>query len=75
MWCVLRQRTMHLRSGEESTHHRRTFCYGRLGRTAKPLDRSLYDYLFAFRTEGAKSASLQTRHKSIRRFFKNVEVK
>jgi hypothetical protein len=42
---------------------------------AKALDRSLYDYLFAFRTEGAKAASLQTRHKSIRRFFKNVEVK
>jgi hypothetical protein len=44
-------------------------------KNAKPLDRSLYDYLFAFRTEGAKAASLQKRHQAISRFFKNVEVK
>lgn len=42
---------------------------------AKPLDRSLYDYLFAFRTEGAKAASIQTRGRSIARFFKNIEVR
>ncbi|WP_288142949.1 DUF262 domain-containing protein [Mesorhizobium sp.] len=42
---------------------------------ARPLDRSMYDYLFAFRTEGAKAAGLQIRHKSIGRFFRNVEVK
>jgi hypothetical protein len=42
---------------------------------ARPLDRSLYDYLFAFRTEGAKAASLQQRLKTMARFFKNVEVK
>jgi hypothetical protein len=42
---------------------------------AQPLDRSLYDYLFAFRTEGAKAASLQARLKAMARFFKNVEVK
>jgi hypothetical protein len=42
---------------------------------ARPLDRSLYDYLFAFRTEGAKAASLERRQKTIARFFKNVEVR
>lgn len=41
---------------------------------ARPLDRSLYDYLFAFRTEGAKASSLQRRLKAMARFFKNVEV-
>jgi hypothetical protein len=42
---------------------------------AHHLDPSLYDYLFAFRTEGAKASSLLTRHKALGRFFKNVEVK
>lgn len=42
---------------------------------ARPLDRSLYDYLFAFRTEGAKAASLERRLKNMARFFKNVEVR
>ena len=42
---------------------------------ARKLDRSLYDYLFAFRTEGANAASLQQRLKTMARFFKNVEVK
>lgn len=45
------------------------------GSHARPLDRSLYDYLYAFRTEGAKAASLQIRHKAMASFFKNVEVK
>jgi len=42
---------------------------------ARNLDRSLYDYLFAFRTEGARAPSLQQRLKTMARFFKNVEVK
>lgn len=42
---------------------------------AHPLDRALYDYLAAFRTEGAKAASLATRQQALKRFFKNVEVK
>jgi hypothetical protein len=42
---------------------------------ARRLDRSMYDYLFAFRTEGAKAASLVQRQKTMSRFFKNVEVK
>src|SRR5260221_4587262 len=35
---------------------------------ARPLDRSLYDYLFAFRTEGAKASSLQQRLKAMAPF-------
>lgn len=42
---------------------------------AEPLDRHLYDYLAAFRTEGAKATSLVTRQNALKRFFKNVEVK
>jgi len=42
---------------------------------AHHLDPSLYEYLYAFRTEGAKAANLLARHKAMARFFKNVEVK
>lgn len=42
---------------------------------ARPDDRSLYEYLDAFKTEGANAASLATRQKSLKSFFKNVEVK
>lgn len=41
---------------------------------ARPNDRALYDYSFAFRTEGAKAASLQKRNQSLKPFFRNVEV-
>lgn len=41
---------------------------------ARPNDRALYDYLFAFRTEGAKAASIQRRNQALKRFIKNVEV-
>jgi hypothetical protein len=43
-------------------------------RGAHQLDKSLYNYIYAFRTEGAKAASIQRRHASLVRFFKNVEV-
>ncbi|WP_295187804.1 DUF262 domain-containing protein [uncultured Brevundimonas sp.] len=42
---------------------------------AQPTDSALYAYLDAFKTEGAKAASLLARHKAISRFFRNVEVK
>ncbi|WP_267382216.1 MULTISPECIES: DUF262 domain-containing protein [unclassified Sphingomonas] len=42
---------------------------------SKSTDRALYDYLFAFRTEGAKAASLSTRRRSLAKFFPDVEVK
>jgi hypothetical protein len=42
---------------------------------AETLDRQLYDYLAAFRTEGAKAASLLARQNALKRFFRNVEVK
>lgn len=40
---------------------------------AMPNDRALYDYIYAFRTEGAKSANILKRQKSISRFFLRVE--
>jgi len=44
-------------------------------RDAAPNDRALYDYLYAFRTEGAKAASLQKRNKALAKFFRRVEVR
>ena len=42
---------------------------------AATSDRALYDYMFAFRTEGAKAGSLATRQRSLSKFFPRVEVK
>jgi len=42
---------------------------------AAPNDRALYDYIYAFRTEGAKSANLLQRNKAITKFIRNVEVR
>jgi hypothetical protein len=41
---------------------------------AHQLDASMYSYLYAFRTEGAKASSVLARHKALGRFFRNVEV-
>lgn len=41
---------------------------------ARTNDRALYDYLFAFRTEGAKAGSIQRRNQSLKKFIKKVEV-
>lgn len=43
-------------------------------RDAAPNDRALYEYIYAFRADGASKANLQKRNKALRRFLKNVEV-
>ena len=40
---------------------------------AQTNDRALYDYIYAFRAEGAKSANLLLRNKSMLKFFRRVE--
>ena len=44
-------------------------------RDAASNDRALYDYIYAFRTEGARAANLQKRHKSLAKFFRRVDVR
>lgn len=39
----------------------------------RPHDRSLYDYIYAFRAEAATSASLLKRNKALAKFFRKVE--
>jgi Protein of unknown function DUF262 len=42
-------------------------------RDAQPNDVALYEYIYAFRTEGAKSANILKRNKAISKFFTRVE--
>ena len=43
--------------------------------SAQTNDQHLYDYIYAFRTEGATASNLQARQLSLRHFFRNVEVR
>ena len=40
---------------------------------SRPHDAALYDYIYAFRAEGATSANLLQRNKAIAKFFRKVE--
>jgi hypothetical protein len=42
-------------------------------RDAQTNDRAMYDYIYAFRAEGAKSANLLLRNRSMAKFFRKVE--
>lgn len=42
-------------------------------RDAQTNDAALYDYIYAFRTEGAKSANILKRNRAISKFFTRVE--
>lgn len=41
---------------------------------AAPNDRALYEYIYAFRADGASKASLQKRNKALKKFLRDVAV-
>ena len=43
-------------------------------RDAAPNDRALYEYIYAFRADGASKTNLQKRNKALRKFLRDVEV-